>query len=257
MPKLLLKLAIPNIESEFKYRLLGHNVDSKCYLRYYSANNLLAKQIIILTELPDNPGASITNATEYIPEQLKSFLKENYNIELKENAIFIEHYAANHYGDGEEERFALFNTQGKFQHLSVDRLKLIFERGGMLSERQRISNQAVDKNYTTNLDVIALLDSWVSEEADSEEQKDTWEFLERNLRHSPFVVPQIEFWTIYQNLPNYPDKFVALKFITSTRTDELIVKDSLENIREIFEKEGKRRIEPNYDEEPTIIEIWI
>lgn len=88
MPKLLLKLAIPTVINEFKYRLPGHNVDSKSYLRFYLANNFKfkAKQIIILTELKDNPGASITNAAEYIPKQLKDFLKDNYNIELAEDA---------------------------------------------------------------------------------------------------------------------------------------------------------------------------
>lgn len=29
MPKLLLKLAIPNIENEFKYRLPGHKLEEK------------------------------------------------------------------------------------------------------------------------------------------------------------------------------------------------------------------------------------
>jgi hypothetical protein len=240
MTQTLLKLPATTIESVFNYRLPGHKIDSKCYLRFYLANNSQAKQIIILTELKDNSGASIANCAEYLPGQLKEFLRQNYDIELAEDAIFIEHYEADYYGDGEDERFALFDRSGKFQHLSVDRLKLIF-----------------DESYTTNWSAIALLDSWASDGADEEEQKETWEFLDRHLRHSPFVVPQIELWTIYQNLPDYPNKFVALKFITSTRTDELIIRDSLEDIREILEKEGRRRIEPNYDEEPTVIEIWI
>ena len=240
MLKLLSTFPAPDLECQFNYRINGHRIDSQCYLRYYLANNSQAKQIIILTELEDNPGASITNCAEYIPKKLKCFLQYNYDIKLAEDAIFIEHYEANYYKDGEDERFSLFDRAGKFQYLSSDRLKLIF-----------------DEYYTTNWSAIALLDSWASEEADEEEQKSTWEFLERNLRHSPFVIPQIEFWTIYQNLSLYPDKFVALRFVTSTRTDDLVIRDSLNEIRDIMEREGKRRIEPGYNEEPTIIEIWI
>ncbi len=227
----------PDISEDFVYKLPGHNINSKCYLRFYSGQG---KQIIILTELKDNPGTSITNCAEYLYEKLKNFLLKNYNIELAKDAILIEHYEANHYGDKEGERFALFNKTGNFQHLSPERLELIFS-----------------ENYSSNWSVIALLDSWASEEADEQEQKETWEFLERNLRDSPFIEPKIEFWTIYQNLPNYPNKFVALKFITSTRTDELIVKDDLEEIRDIFESEGRRRIEPQPEEESTIVEIWM
>ena len=240
MSKLLSTLPAPDLECQFNYRINGQRIDSQCYLRCYLANNTQAKQIIILTELENNPGTSITNSAEYIPKQLKHFLQYNYNFKLAEDAIFIEHYEVNYYKDGEDERFALFDRAGKFQYLSSDRLKLIF-----------------DEYYTINWSAIALLDSWASEETDEEEQKNTWEFLERSLRHSPFVVPQIEFWTIYQNLSRYPDKFVALRFVTSTRTDDLIIRDSLDEVRDVMEREGKKRIEPLDDEEPTIVEIWI
>ncbi len=233
----LLDFPNPDISEDFIYQFPSQNKDSKCYLRFYRGQD---KQIVILTELKDNPGASITNSAEYLYDQLKDFLLKKYNIELGEDAILIEHYEADHYGEGEDERFALFNKSGNFQHLSRERLELIFS-----------------ENYSRNWDVIALLDSWASEEADEQEQKETWEFLERNLRHSPFIEPKIELWTIYHNLPAYPNKFVALKFITSSRTDELIVEDNLEDIRSIFESEGRRRIEPQPEQESTIVEIWI
>ncbi len=140
----------PDISEEFSYRLPGQNTDSKCDLRFYRGQD---KQIIILTELKDNPGASITNSAEYLYAQLKDFLLKKYSIELAEDVILIEHYEANHYGDGEDERFALFDKSGNFQHLSSERLGLIFS-----------------ENYSRNWDVIALLDSWREEDIDEYEE---------------------------------------------------------------------------------------
>ena len=46
----------PNIEQVFTYGLPGHPKDSRCNLRFYSGKK---NQNVILTELRDNPGASI------------------------------------------------------------------------------------------------------------------------------------------------------------------------------------------------------
>lgn len=236
---LTINLPEANFEGEFPYNLPGHSIKSSCYFRYYLGQQNQAKQIIIFTELKDNPGASITNAAEYLFLQFKEFLLQNYGVNLRDDAILIEHYEANYYQEGEE-RFALFDKRGRFQYLECDRLNLIFE-----------------ENYGANWSVVALLDSWASEEDEEEDQKETWQSLEKNLRHSPFVIPQLEFWTIYQNLPSYANKFVALKFVTSIRTDELIVKDSLEEIRDIMEQEGRKKVEPQEGEETTVVEMWV
>ncbi|BAZ47064.1 hypothetical protein NIES4102_42170 (plasmid) [Chondrocystis sp. NIES-4102] len=117
----------PNIESQFKYKFPGHSVNSLCKLKYYFADNSTSKQIIILTELLDNPGASITNAAEFLYPQLRNFFCRKYEIDLQPNAILIEHYQANHYGDIEPPRFSLFDLEGRFKHLSVEDLALIFK----------------------------------------------------------------------------------------------------------------------------------
>ena len=223
----------PYIQQVFTYGLPGHPQDSRCNLMFYSGKK---KQIIVLKELKDNPGASITNAAEYIPEQLKIFLWQNYNIELAKDAIFIEHYEANHYGDGEDERFASFDRSGRFQHLSVDRLNLIF------AER-----------------AIAWLDSWEQEildEGDEDELDITY-----RLRGSPFVEPILDTWTIYKNIEGFSDKFVAVRrlggYAYLDKKSDLIIKDSIDQIRDFMEREGRVRREAVHNEEDTIIEIWI
>lgn len=255
MPELSFKLPTPNIESEFKYRLPGHKIDSRCYFRYYLANNSQATQIIILTELKDNPGSSITNAAEYIPEQLKDFIQKNYNIELAEDTIFIEHFQANHYEDEEDERFALFDAKGKFQHLSSDRLKLIFEND---RRSENTSNDAADEHDTRNLDVIALLRSWSEEDLGKYDEDEL--DISYQLRGSPFVEPILDTWTIYQNLNDFPNKYVAVRRIggyTADRKSELIIKEDIEDIRDIMEQERRIRRETVHNEEDTIVEIWI
>lgn len=239
---LTINLPKANFEGNFYYNLPGHPENgSFCYFRYYLGELPQAKQIIILTELKDNPGASITNCAEYIPEQLKYFLKEKYNIELAENAIFIEHYEANHYGDGEEERFALFNTKGQFQHLSTDRLKLIF-----------------DEYYITNWSAIALLQSWNEEDEEYEEDELDITY---SLRGSPFVDPILDTWTIYKDIEGFPNKFVAVRRIGENahldKKSDLIIKDSIDEIRDIMEQEKRIRREAVHNEEDRIIEMWI
>lgn len=250
-----LKLPNPDLENELKYRLPGHTVDSKCHLRYYWVDNQRAKQIIILTELSNNPGASITNAAEYIPEQLENFLLKNYSIELTEDAIFIEHYQANHYGENEQERFALFGREGNFQHLSLHRLKLIFEND---RRSENISNNAAENN-AQNLDIIALLRSWSEEEVDEYDEDEL--DISYSLRGSPFVDPILDTWTIYKNLKDFPGSFVAVRriggYTYADRKNELIINEDIDKIRDVFEREGRIRREAVHNEEDTIIEIWI
>ncbi|MGK7898695.1 MAG: hypothetical protein AB4372_35050, partial [Xenococcus sp. (in: cyanobacteria)] len=192
--------------------------------------------------LKDNPGASITNSAEYLYAQLKDFLLKYHNIELAEDVILIEHYEANHYGDGEDERFALFNKSGNFQHLSSQRLELIFS-----------------ENYSSNWNVIALLDSWREEDID-EYEEDELDITYR-LPDSPFVEPILNTWTIYKRIEGFPNKFVAVRRIGGNaildRESDLIIKDNIEEIRDIFESEGRKRIEPQAEQESTIVEIWI
>lgn len=69
----------------------------------------------------------------------------------------------------------------------------------------------------------------------------------------------LSIWTICQNPSDYPNKFTARESLigigTITLTDNLIVKDTLDEIRQHMH--GLTRIPRNPNDDSVIVEVWI
>jgi hypothetical protein len=63
-------------------------------------------------------------------------------------------------------------------------------------------------------------------------------------------------WTIYDRPSDYPESFVARKFIVSP-TDEVIVRDTLAEVREAIGSRALVRIERSPLDDPKIVEVWL
>ncbi len=68
----------------YRYPCMGSRNDGLCRLRIF--NNKAGKIVALITEIDENPSASITNSIESIVESLIK------NYEVPSNTIFIEHY---------------------------------------------------------------------------------------------------------------------------------------------------------------------
>jgi hypothetical protein len=64
-------------------------------------------------------------------------------------------------------------------------------------------------------------------------------------------------WTIYDRPVDYPNSFVARKFIVDRPTDEVIVRDTLAEVRKAIGWRALVRFERHPDNDPKIIEHWI
>jgi len=67
---------------------------------------------------------------------------------------------------------------------------------------------------------------------------------------------KMEIWTIYKHPLDYPEKFVARKFIFDKPTSEILIGDTLEEIRKLLPG-GLTRIERDPKDDPVIVEAWI
>ena len=63
-------------------------------------------------------------------------------------------------------------------------------------------------------------------------------------------------WTIYKHPLDYPDKFIARKFVLDKPTPEIRIGNTLEEVRELLPR-GLTRFERNPNDESTIVEIWM
>ena len=63
-------------------------------------------------------------------------------------------------------------------------------------------------------------------------------------------------WTIYKHPLDYPDKFVARKFISDKPTEEILIGETLEEIRSLLPK-GFTRFERNPNDALSIVETWL
>ena len=96
----------------FEYKPPHAGIIAKCEVREVFKNG---KKIVIFTELPDNPGMTVINASEYV---IKSYEQENPN---KGKTIYIEHSCT-----AQGDSFSIIDDKGNFTHLSGENfLKLI------------------------------------------------------------------------------------------------------------------------------------
>ena len=66
----------------------------------------------------------------------------------------------------------------------------------------------------------------------------------------------MEIYVIYKHPMDYPDKFVARKFIFDQPTEEVILENTLEKLREKLPF-GLTCVERYENDDPVIVETWI
>lgn len=67
---------------------------------------------------------------------------------------------------------------------------------------------------------------------------------------------QFSMWVIYKKPKDYPDFFVARRWILDKPTDEIILADTLDELRKKIPY-GLIRFNANIFDDPVIIEIWM
>ncbi len=89
---------------EYPYKGFG-NCDSKCGLKIYQQPD---RAIVLMTELPDNEGTSVTNCAEHLATKIR----EQYLADLQiQNIIWIEHYPKNKKNGNFEDTYDLVNLK--------------------------------------------------------------------------------------------------------------------------------------------------
>jgi hypothetical protein len=67
----------------------------------------------------------------------------------------------------------------------------------------------------------------------------------------------IDIWTVYDHPKDYPNDFVARKFINQYPTNEIIISHSLSELRKILESKGLQFFPTVEGDDPVIIETWL
>ena len=70
------------------------------------------------------------------------------------------------------------------------------------------------------------------------------------------MTEKLELWTIYKHPEDYPDKFVARKFILDKPTEDILIGNSLQEVRNMLPK-GFTRFERNPNDVLSIVETWL
>lgn len=85
------------IDTILSYRPWGQGIEARCRARIFRRED--GRAAVIVTELPDNPGMSVTNAAEWIA----TTLLHRYDLDPNDT-IWIEHYPDRHPPGMEGER---------------------------------------------------------------------------------------------------------------------------------------------------------
>jgi hypothetical protein len=67
-------------------------------------------------------------------------------------------------------------------------------------------------------------------------------------------------WTIYEKPADYPDSFVARKFIADLPTSQMIIASTLERVRKAVQQMTDYdlvRVERSENDAPHIVECWL
>ena len=70
------------------------------------------------------------------------------------------------------------------------------------------------------------------------------------------MTKKLTLWTIYKHPLDYPDKFVARKFILDKPTEEKLIGNSLQEVREMLPG-GLTCFERNTNDVLSIVETWL
>jgi hypothetical protein len=67
----------------------------------------------------------------------------------------------------------------------------------------------------------------------------------------------LSIWTIYDHPTDYPDCFVARRFVYDKPTNDIVTSNNLEYLRAIMIKSGLICFLRSPDDDPIIIESWL
>ncbi len=83
--------------------------------------------------------------------------------------------------------------------------------------------------------------------------KEFREFIRNSL---PVIEGELAIWTIYEHPKDYPNKFIARKFIRDKPTSDIKVGETLVEVRGLLPI-GLTRMDRNIEDDPVIVETWI
>lgn len=66
----------------------------------------------------------------------------------------------------------------------------------------------------------------------------------------------LNIWVVYENPKDFPLKFVARRWELDKPTNEIIVTDTLGELRDEL-PEGLTRLDRHFDDDPCIVETWV
>lgn len=69
-------------------------------------------------------------------------------------------------------------------------------------------------------------------------------------------ISDVTLWTIYKHPKDYPDKFIARKFILDKPTDDIRIGNTLEEVRDMLPP-GLIRLDRDFTDDIVIVETWL
>jgi len=67
---------------------------------------------------------------------------------------------------------------------------------------------------------------------------------------------ELEIWTLYDHPRDYPNSYVARKFLNDKPTSEFMVSPSLASLRKYFDQKGLLCLNRDPNDDPVIVETW-
>jgi hypothetical protein len=64
-------------------------------------------------------------------------------------------------------------------------------------------------------------------------------------------------WTIFDHPKDYPEYFIARKFVGEWPTQELFGSRNIEELRRVMVNRGLTRLDRHPDDDPVIVETWL
>ncbi len=67
----------------------------------------------------------------------------------------------------------------------------------------------------------------------------------------------LSLWTVYDHPNDYPEHFVARRFVLNQPTTDVLLSDTVDGLRELFVEKGLIRLERFEQDDPKIVEVWV
>lgn len=148
---------------KFRFFLPSDNIDTEnyCDLKLFIPTTIsdfeddwLAPQIILLTQICETRGDSVTNAIEFISSQAVDYLKKNLSSFDSYNCIIIEHYNQNSYRNFDKflETYDIFKEdEGSYYWHRLKKKEVIcLIKGEAIPNYSKIPNSFYYHNWSEN-----------------------------------------------------------------------------------------------------------